>query len=155
VPKTVRPPVTWIGANGTRRFSTMVSWRPGPETPYWSNASAETMYEPSRVPVATVPMFHVKLQLRPLAPTAVGAGDLTVPSSSQLSVVGLDDVVSVTPTDIVVGSVTVQGAPLASCGVIVRTAGPLALPGLLMMPVWLTSRVRLLRVQVVLTVTRL
>ena len=37
-----RPPAKRIGLRATKRFSVTVSVRPGPETPYWLNASAET-----------------------------------------------------------------------------------------------------------------
>src|SRR3954452_17079594 len=99
-------------------------------------------------------MFHVNAHASPEAPFCVGGGCLTVPSTSQLIAAGFDDVVTSTTSEVTAGSVMMYGAAYPR-GMIERIAGPLALPGLLMMPVCWTLRARPSRVQLTVVVSRL
>jgi hypothetical protein len=89
----------------------------------------------------------------PVVPLRVTAPVWRVPSRSQETVAGTDEVVRSTVT-FVTSVVTTNGA-VKPRGAIVRTAGPLALPGLLRRPVWRTLEVRPSRDHSTLTVTRL
>src|SRR3954449_9684299 len=94
VPQEVRPPATLTGLRGGKRFSVTVSERPGPETPYWLNASAATRYGPSSSagpPAGWIVQFVCHSSL--VASEAVGALGCDVPSSVHLTTVGLLDVV--------------------------------------------------------------
>lgn len=99
--------------------------------------------------VPAVPRFQSKFQLSP-PPAVIGAW--SAPSSSQCSVVGALEVVS---TKLSVEPVVTAGGDEEPPSVSVRTAGPPALPGLLTIVVWWTSRVVLPCFQVAWTRTRL
>ena len=99
-------------------------------------------------------MFQVNVQSRPLGPFMTGTGCCTVPSSSQLTACGFDEVVMSTTMDDVYGFVTTYGAT-SPRGAIERTDGPFALPGLVTIPLWVMERCALPRRQVSFTVATL
>ena len=75
-----------------------------------------------------------------VASTAVGVVGCSVPSRLQFTTVGLLDVVSFISNEVVAGLEISYGAATESTKS-VRTAGPVALPGLLTSPDWTTLRV--------------
>src|SRR6476469_992377 len=100
VPQDERPPATFAGGRGTKRLSVTVSERPGPDTPYWLNASAAIRYGPSSsaVPLAGW-IVHGVCHTSSVASDAVGALGCDVPSSVHLTTVGLLDVVILSRID--------------------------------------------------------
>src|SRR3954451_25182343 len=101
VPHEVRPPATRVGGRGRKRFRVTVSVRPGPDTPYWLNASAPIRYGPSSsaVPLAGW-MTQDVCQSRPVPSAAVGAFGCAEPSSDHLTTVGLLDVVILSVSEV-------------------------------------------------------